>query len=245
MNALANSIGSHSHYASFANGQFLYFQPRKQLVQAGNFQMKMFATLLMLFAATSVPAFAANNGFYANADTGIYMLSNSPKGNLFGVRIGGGYHFNPYLGVEVGYTIFKDSTSGDCYTYLANLSTCPQDTLSASSSQLALVGNLPLSDHYGLFAKLGWATTSLDYSYSYTPCFLVFCSATTTGSGSTTKSNPVFGFGWQSAAYEPLYWRVQYENFGSIKMMIIYNNQPSTTSDIGIQVISVGLVHKF
>jgi hypothetical protein len=245
MNTLANSFGSHADYASFGTGKFIYFQPRKQFVQAGYFQLKKIATLLMLSAITSINAFAADQGFYANIDSGIYLYNNAPQSSSVGYRIGGGYQFNPHLGVEAGYSIIDDATSGDCVTYIATLSTCPQETLSASSSQVVVVGTLPLGENHSLFGKLGWANTSLDYSYSYTPCFLVFCDPTITGSGNATKTNPMFGIGWQSSSSRPLYWRVLYENFGTIKMTINYNNQPSTTSDIGIKVISVGLVYKF
>lgn len=246
MNTLANSLGLQTERASIVNRKILYIQTGKQFVQAGCFLMKITAAILMLFAVDSINAFADDLGFYANLDTGIVLYRNAPESNSAGFRIGGGYQFNPYVGVEAGLLIIKDATSGDdCWTYIATLSTCPKDTLSASSSQAAVVGTLPLSENHSLFGKLGWANTSLDYSYSYTPCFLVFCDSTTTGSGSATKTNPMFGIGWQSRALQPLYWRVQYENFGKIKMTVNYNDQPSTTFDIAIEFISVDFIYKF
>ena len=203
--------------------------------------MKPIATVLTLSAAISAPAFADDQGFYGHIDYWLYMFSNSPKdSSINGIRIGGGYHFNPYVGVEGGLStidIFQTKSS-PCTNIFG---TCPQDSLSASSYQYSFVGTLP----NGLFVKLGRATTTFDYSYSYTPCTFGFCSPTVTGSGSATKTNPMFGIGWQSDVNQHSYWRVQYENFGTIKLTTNYNNQPSTTSDIGIEVISVGIVYNF
>lgn len=200
-----------------------------------------FATLLMVFAATSTNAFAADQGLYGYIDYGLYLFSNSPKGNsMDGIGIGGGYRFNNYVGVEAGFSIM-DVIQDKSPTCPNIFGTCPQESLNASSYQFSLVGTMP----NGFFIKLGGANTSFDYSYSYTPCFLVFCDPTSIGSGSTTKTNPMFGIGWRSDGNQTSYWRVQYEHFGKNKMTINYNNQPSTTSDIGIDVISIGLVHNF
>jgi len=246
MNTLTNSFGSQTDPTTFANERFLNFQPSKQHTQAGYSLMKLIAALLLLFYVSSMNAFAADRGLFASIDTGMLIYSNAPESSSAGFRIGGGYQFDRYAGMEAGFSIIDDATSGDdCMTYIATLSTCPKENLSASSSQVAVVGTLPLGENHSLFGKLGWATTSLDYSYSYTPCFLVFCDPPITGSGSTTKTNRMFGIGWQSASLQPFYWRVQYENFGKIKMTVNYDNQPSKTFDIVIQFISVGFVYKF
>ena len=241
MNTLANSFGSQTDFASYCDGKFLFFQLRKQLDRVVNSKNKQIATLLLFSVLTSAPAIAADQGFYGYIDYGLYMFSNSPKGgSMDGIGIGGGYRFNTYVGVEAGLSIidiFQDKSS-PCPNIFG---TCPQESLSASSYQYSLVGTMP----NGLFVKLGWANTSLDYSYSYTPCFLVFCDPTSTGSGSATKTNPMFGIGWQSDVNQHSYWRVQYENFGTNNMTINYNNQASTTSHIGIEAISIGLVYNF
>ena len=148
----------------------------------------------MVFAATSTNAFAADQGLYGYIDYGLYLFSNSPKGNsMDGIGIGGGYRFNNYVGVEAGFSIM-DVIQDKSPTCPNIFGTCPQESLNASSYQFSLVGTMP----NGFFIKLGGANTSFDYSYSYTPCFLVFCDPTSIGSGSTTKTNPMFGIGWRS-----------------------------------------------
>jgi OmpA-OmpF porin, OOP family len=188
--------------------------------------MKKIAITLLFSTAISTSAFAADQGFYTNADYGIYLYSNAPESSsdgirLGGIRLGGGYHFNPYVGVEAGLSIIKDSTSNNSDFYIYGF---PQTTLSASSYQVAVVGTIPVNDQYGMFGKLGWANTSLDYTYSDSATSI-------TGSGSASKTNPMFGIGWGGQSpNQHVNWRVQYENFGKIKMTITFSDQSSKHS---------------
>ncbi len=155
-----------------------------------------------------------------------------------GLSIGGGYRFNPHLAVEGGLVLMTDIFRGSSSIEFAPYT---DETLTPTSEQAAMVGILPLEGGKNLFGKLGFATTTLDYSYS-----LYGGSAPpVTGSGSTTKTNPLFGFGWQSAP--SMGWRLllQYQNLGTVKLTPAYSNGRSNTYDVGIHVVSVGGMFSF
>jgi hypothetical protein len=180
-------------------------------------------------------------GPYGYFDSGLLLFSNAPQSNTKGFQLGGGYHFDRHIGVEGGISIIDDATSDNS---LCGFVDCLNESLGADSSQIYVVGTLPLTDQSSLFGKLGWARTSLKYSYSDTPCLFYFCGRSVSGNGSASKINPMFGIGWEKNK-QRLRFRVQYENFGTIKMIAKYSDGSTNTFDIGIEVISVGLTYKF
>ena len=192
--------------------------------------MKRIVAVLMLSVAISIPAFAVDQGYYVYADWDIYSLSNAPVRHSDGISIGGGYHFNPYAGVEAGFTAF----SGFLLENAPQISPGPSvsESMGAYSYQVSAVGTIPLSDRQDLFGKLGWASSTLDYSYS-TP-------AGGTGSGNATKSNTLFGIGWWYALGQNVKLRVQYENLGKVNMTV-----NSKAYEIGMEVFTMGWVYDF
>lgn len=81
--------------------------------------MKKIAIVALLSAFVATPALADNSGrFYMGGDLGAASFSNATllvngAPNTFPnpgvIRIAGGFHFNPMVAVEVGYSIFGDS----------------------------------------------------------------------------------------------------------------------------------------
>ncbi len=192
--------------------------------------------------------------YFVYLDYGMFSYGGAPRNTAWGALLGAGYNLNEHLALEGGLGIIGSADSGTCYSTIVTLSTCPSDSLGAESYQAAAVGTLPITANDDLIGKLGLAYTSFSYSYSYTPCFLAFCSPTVTGSGSASKTNPLFAIGWQwkssgdtrnSDAPGLLKFRVQYENLGRVSLPVSYSDRTSRTFDIGIEFFSVGLLYNF
>jgi hypothetical protein len=178
---------------------------------------------------------------YGYLDYGLFLFSNAPKSYTDGFQIGVGYLLNKHLGIEGGISLVEDATSDNS---LCGLVDCVNESLGVDSSQIYAIGILPVNNENALFGKLGWAKTTLTYSYSDTPCLIGFCGSSYTGSASASKTNTMFGFGWEMGN-KRLKFRVQYENYGTIKMITTYSDGSTQTFDIGIEVISAGFTYNF
>lgn len=189
----------------------------------------------MLFALCTT---AMAEGLYAAVDLGqvSYSLSNVqsnvpsnpapdfPKPKSW--RIGGDYHFSPYLSVEAGYSTIGDSTVN--FNTPGGLTTL---TLKASSLQVAAVGTYSFSDKFDVFGKLGAVNTKLDISMS---------APGNTGSGSASKSNLLLGLGAQFNINQHFGIRAMYEDFGKTRMALTSSIGNVTSTDYSVKVISLG-----
>jgi OmpA-OmpF porin, OOP family len=157
--------------------------------------MKKIVIAALLSAVIATPALAGNTGkYYVAGDFGTASYSNMPGwSNPTVIRIAGGYHFSPVLAVEVGYSMFGDSS--------ATLAGVPATT-SASSFQISAVGSIPLNKQFDLIGKLGLASNSEDY-------------ADATGySASWTQSDLLIGFGAQFHVNPQVSVRALYDHYG-------------------------------
>ena len=198
--------------------------------------MKRFVAVLMLFFG--ITASAAEQGYYAYADWSIYSFRNAPVDGSDAIRVGGGYRFNPYVGLEAGIVLISPVLWKNGIHI--SMSSEADKSLGVTSGQIAVIGSIPLTQKGALFGKVGWASTTLDYTYS--------APGGVSGSGSATKNNPIFGFGWQYTPAQNSSFRLQYENVGKVKLTTNYSNpysQSSSTSDIAIQAVSVGIGYNF
>ncbi len=197
--------------------------------------MKKIASALLLFAAISAPAFAANEGGYINLDLGTVSFSNATSqfggtnfGNPGSFTFGGGYHFNQNVAVEVGYSVIGDSTILTPTVY-GNIT----ETAKTSSFQVAAVGTLPVSEMFDLYGKLGIANTKIDYTaappagYVFLPGFGTVTSAT----GSST--NLMYGIGGQFNINRNFGIRLQYLDLGNVQLS---NGAPN----VGVKITSIG-----
>jgi len=169
------------------------------------------AALMSVFIAT--PALADNTGkFYVAGDFGLATYSDLPPGwsNPNVIRIAGGFHFSPLFAVELGYSVFGDST----YYY------GPAVT-SASSLQVAAVGSLPLSRQFDLIGKLGLASNAEDYSDA------------TGYSASYSRSDLLFGFGAQFNINSQLSVRALYDSYGKFDNFF----PPMTATSLSLGVV--------
>ena len=164
---------------------------------------------LLLASFVAAPALADNTGkAYIAGDLGFANYSNtSPFSSPGMVRIAGGFHFSPMLAAEIGYTSFGDSSVGGT-------------TLSASSFQVAAVGNLPLNAKFDLIGKLGIANNSEKYSDAWGTF------------ASYSQSSLMFGLGAQYHLDKQLSIRAQYEDYGDFDNY--FQPMKATTVSMGV-----------
>lgn len=197
----------------------------------------------MLFSVFSVSAAAADHGYYVSVDSGRVTFSHAEdvlRGTLpdtpgfskaATTRVGGGFHFNEYMGVDIGYLMNQDSISD---SFLI------KQTLKSSSFLIAAVGAYPVNEAFELFGKLGLANNRLTYSAPFQTQVsgLVY--------GSATKTSMMFGLGAQYNINKQWSIRVQYENLGKTNLTAsISLGGAMPGANIGMSAITVGNVYSF
>lgn len=177
-----------------------------------------FAFLSTFIATSSLADTIAEQPYFA-ADWGIANYSNVPNGyptQTIMTRIAAGYFFNSSLAAELGYSNF------------GNLMTNPgtvTGSVTASSLQLTMIGNLQLSSRYTIFGKIGIANNSQKIDG-------------TTESISASANSALIGIGLQYHLRSQLSIRAQYDNFGSFGKL-------GTSSDMTASVFSLGVIASF
>ena len=200
--------------------------------------MKKIALVAMLSAVVATPALADNTGsFYGAVDLGSVSLGNIPSQfgntsfpNPSAFRLAGGFNITPMFAVEAGYAMIGDSKITTTQGALS-----VTETFKTSSLQVAGVANYAINDTFGVFGKLGFANTKIDYT-AIPGVNTVITAGTTAASGS--KTNLTFGLGAQYNINKQFAIRAQYEDFGKVKL-------GNATNDIGITMMSVGGVYTF
>lgn len=132
--------------------------------------MKRFAlALAVALGLVSMPAMAADPGFYAGVGIGqfnteiddVSFVDDGESGSVSlgfddddtGFKIFGGYQFLPWLGAELGYV--DGGTASESYSDpdLGDLKL----EVDVSAITVAAVGTLPIGDMFELYGKLGMA----------------------------------------------------------------------------------------
>jgi opacity protein-like surface antigen len=164
---------------------------------------KLFAVALL--SALTVPAFAADSGTYVFVDYGQLSFTNSSGMSSPGkFGIGAGYNFSANLGAELSYQINGNST-GSGTSSGAAWSTTAQ----TSSIVAAAVGNYPINDQFGVFAKLGASANSMKVDTTVPS----FPSASSSNSYSNTDLYYAAGAKYNVSKTIGVY--LEYENFGA------------------------------
>ncbi len=181
--------------------------------------MKKTVTALLISAALSAPAFAANAGStYIAADYGGWNMSNAGMlPNPGALTFSAGYYFTPNVGAEVGYAFVGDST-----VYYPGGST----VYSQSALKFAAVGTVPVSPQFDVFGKVGIDIISGQLSDTFA------------GTSSASTTNLMFGFGGLFHLNNNMGVRVQYESLGKTKASAF-----ATGADVSM--LSVGFVYSF
>jgi OOP family OmpA-OmpF porin len=177
--------------------------------------MKKIASALLISAAISAPALAAEPGTgYFALDYGSWAMANaSPFPNPGVLTFSGGYHFTENVGMEVGYAMVGDSTVN--YGFGST-------TIGNSALKFAAVGTLPVSPEFDVFGKVGIAMIT----GTLTDTFL--------GSYSATTNNVMFGIGGQFNMSRDMGIRFQYEKLGKTKAQTGATGLDVTSFSVGI-----------
>src|SRR5262245_35020938 len=116
---------------------------------------KALAGLLFIGVALASPAQAADSGFYVFGNLGMAKLKTDPEMDPgmtvddkdTAWKLGGGYMFMRYVGIEAGYAQLGELTASDPSPFNVNIS--------ASGPFVAAIGVLPLGERFSLFGRLG------------------------------------------------------------------------------------------
>ena len=158
--------------------------------------MKKIIAAALLASAFATPAFAEGNSTYLLAEYGSATYTNmSPFKDPGKLGLGFGYMFSNTAGIELGYTMFGDST------IVGN----GQATLAASSFHPALVATLPVTPQFDFLGKIGLAMNKADLT------------STVGITAATSKTSLYFAAGAQYNVSPQVGLRVIYENFGDFE----------------------------
>jgi OOP family OmpA-OmpF porin len=156
---------------------------------------KIVVALIAILIAN--PAYSEGSKSYLLAEYGSVTYTNiSPFPNPGKFGLGLGYMVNDKTGLELGYTMFGDSTL---------IGGTAQATISASSFHPAIVTLVPLNPQFNLLAKVGMAMNKADATSNFG------------SSASTSKTSLYYALGAQFNVSPQVGWRLQYENFGSFE----------------------------
>ena len=168
--------------------------------------MKNIAIAVLLSAFIVAPAFAADTPFYAGINVGSAKIDSTGFSTTTSFSLLGGYTFNENVAAEVAYTNFGSKDIGFGFTY------------KSSAFSISGVGSYPINEQFSVFAKLGFASTTLEL----------------TAFPSESKSDLTYGFGGQFNVDKQIGIRVGYD---------VYKVGSPTSVDQ--KVTSVGAVFKF
>jgi OOP family OmpA-OmpF porin len=167
--------------------------------------MKKIAIAALLSTFIAAPALAANG--YIGLSAGQNKMDVSGVKESIAFSVFGGYSYNEYIAAELAYVNF-----GSADTNTAGVS------LKGSAASLSAVGSYPLGTDFSLFAKLGYASTSIE----------------ATGGSSETKDDLTYGIGAQYNASRDIGVRLAYDS---------YRVGKTNTKDSNL--LSIGVLFKF
>lgn len=198
----------------------------------------------VVLSTASFAALASDPGFYVTAGAGSASYSNANSQFTTGLAfknpgalsIGGGYHFNPYLGLEAGYSLLGESTI-TTYGFFYTIT----EKLNASSLRLAAVGSIPINEKFELFGQLGLANTKVDYTASVVGGTFA---AGVSPSASASKTNLMYGLGGQFNINKRFSIRAQYQDLGKVQLPGNFAGGVRAPN-IGVKIVSVSGVFNF
>ena len=179
--------------------------------------------VLVAASALSIPAYAADTGWYLLADVGqtkIKDIDVAPGASLddtdTGFKVGGGYMFHKNVGVEAAYVDLGKATE----TLGAQ-----KAEAKASGEVIAAVLNLPIGDKFAVLARLGFINATVKVSDP-------------TGSTKSTDMKPTWGIGGAFFVTPQLGIRLNYDSYNKL-------GDKDTTGESTVDMISLGVMYKF
>jgi OOP family OmpA-OmpF porin len=143
-----------------------------------------------------------------------------------GVKIFGGYQFNPNVAFEVAYVDLGEAKISGTDSVLGSTTA----TIEVSGFNFAVIGSFPVGERFNLMGKAGFFRWDLDLNASSS----VFGS----GSGSETGFDPMFGIGGSFNVTDKFGFRVEYEKFLDV-------GDEDTTGQSDVDLISASVFFRF
>lgn len=185
------------------------------------------STLAFCLFSVNANAEIANRGFYLGAGGGgvkyngfnelcreitgalpgqTVSSSCSSDETVFGFKFFGGWRWNQYVAIEVGYANLGEG-KGDTLIFGQDVN----GEISADAIFIEAVGSIPLSDKARLFGKLGYASLSAELK---TDVFAVpLGGAVPVASFSRSFEEPIYGAGFEYGFSEKVAGRLEWERF--------------------------------
>jgi OOP family OmpA-OmpF porin len=156
----------------------------------------------MLAVALSAPAWAADDaGFYGGVGAGQFGVDvgDFESGIGFddgdtGFRLFGGWQFNPYFGVELGY--LDGGSASETIGDLATLGIEADVAIDVSGFDLYLTGTVPLGEMFYFYGKVGMMSWDADLAVTLREDNGAGGVITTMDSGSESDEDVGFGGGF-------------------------------------------------
>ncbi|MDC8759068.1 outer membrane beta-barrel protein [Janthinobacterium fluminis] len=187
--------------------------------------MKKQFIVALIGAAFAFPIAAQADNTYVGVNVGrgeqkISIPVVSGKETKTSYKLYGGYNFDKNFGVEGGYVDFgKAKFTNKTYSSEAK----------SKAFYVAATGTLPVSDEFGVFAKVGLSANRVSYDFKDTGM---------RGSSSANRSSLIFGLGASYNVTKEIAIVAEYENFGKIA-------KGDGGGDIKANTFSAGLRYKF
>ncbi len=169
--------------------------------------MKKQMLAVLVGAVVALPVVASAQSAYIGLNAGKATQKvtvegdGSAKDDFNSYKLYGGYNFNNNFGIEGGYAHLGTLDA----TFISG-GNRNDFKIKARSIYLAAVGTLPINEQFALFAKAGLSANRVKVSWTENGVFQ--------GSGSESRTSPMFGLG---AKYNfSKSWSVvaEYENYG-------------------------------
>lgn len=165
--------------------------------------MKKIAIAVLLSAVVAAPAVAAD--MYVGVNVGSATIDFPGSSSTTSFALLGGYTFNQYFAAEVAYTDFGSHDYGGT-------------NVKSSGWSASGVGSYPFNEQFSVFAKLGFATTTVDPS----------------GNPTETDSDMTYGIGGQFNVNKQVGIRLGYDVY-----------KVGTSPSMDQKVTSIGGIFKF
>jgi OOP family OmpA-OmpF porin len=181
-----------------------------------------------------------------NTDVSAPLVANGLSGTIArserdtGYKVYAGYDVNKNVAVEFGYTDLGKAT----YDYSApTVPATAQANSKVKGYSLAVLGKLPVSKAFTLFAKLGAFNARTDMTYDRVSAVVGNLSI----SRSDSKTTALLGIGTEYAINEKLKLRAEYEDYGNVGSAVTQanTNNPQGTGRARATLFSLSLSYGF
>ncbi|MDE2070511.1 MAG: outer membrane beta-barrel protein [Gammaproteobacteria bacterium] len=229
-------------------------QPRVRLASTAPAWWSGFAILAGVLAFFPSAARAANAGWYAAVDAGQSRFTNiatyrnpvypdSLGSTDAGYRLGGGYQFNSYFGLEASYVHLGGVTGsytnpGSGFCGLCAQSYIVNGELKTHGWTLELVGAYPFNDRWAIFARAGEIEADSELNADYTPIPPYYCLFCENSSVTSSDVDVTYGMGVRWSFTQHWAARLSWDRYVSLGYKL-------PVDGFNINLAAIGIVYQF